>query len=98
MLGEAVSLAGIFFLPSPCLLVPGWRQPTRCRDMGGPGIRILHPDPGPIPCLLQLPLPSSWEGEAVLRKRRGHWKPEPECDSQPSSTSLARSHSFSEPD
>ena len=81
MLEEAMSLDGIFSLPSPCLLDPGWKQPTRSQDMGGPGIRILRPDPGFLPCLLQLPLPSSWEGEAVLRKSQGHWKREPECDS-----------------
>lgn len=66
-----------FPLPSGLRLEAAKQEPGHGRT----GIRILHPDPGFLPCLLQLPLPSSWEGEAVLRKRRGPWQREPECDS-----------------
>lgn len=67
-------------LPSPCLLDSGWRQPSRSRDMGGQGFVscILIQVSSLAFCSFPFPLLGR---EAVLRKERGPWQREPECDS-----------------
>lgn len=94
MLGEAVSLSNSP-LPPPAF----WTQAEgsqagswACKGWGWGSYRRFPAQ------AFAASLLSPRNGEAVVGERKGRWKWDPGCNPEPSSVSLGRSHSLSEPD